>query len=122
LVFRGFRGLQGIDTGLWHVTCTFVCCSNFDTNEAHSMCCLASIGVHCILNTQLSLRPSQRSAAEALILQQKQCSSKGLGTHNNRAQQQSMSLAAARLAQERKAWRKDKPFGFIAKPDQAPDV
>ncbi|KAF6265126.1 E2 ubiquitin-conjugating-like enzyme [Scenedesmus sp. NREL 46B-D3] len=32
-----------------------------------------------------------------------------------------MSLATARLAQERKAWRKDKPFGFIAKPKQAPD-
>ncbi|WIA17787.1 hypothetical protein OEZ85_009300 [Tetradesmus obliquus] len=32
-----------------------------------------------------------------------------------------MSLAAARLAQERKAWRKDKPFGFIAKPEQQPD-
>ena len=26
------------------------------------------------------------------------------------------SLALGRLAEERKAWRRDKPFGFVAKP------
>uniref|UniRef100_A0AC35FY97 UBC core domain-containing protein n=1 Tax=Panagrolaimus sp. PS1159 TaxID=55785 RepID=A0AC35FY97_9BILA len=30
-------------------------------------------------------------------------------------------LALNRLAQERKAWRKDHPFGFLAKPEQNPD-
>ena len=31
------------------------------------------------------------------------------------------SLAQARLREERKSWRKDKPFGFWAKPMQLPD-
>lgn len=30
-------------------------------------------------------------------------------------------IAAARLTVERKAWRKDHPFGFIAKPMKKPD-
>ena len=30
-------------------------------------------------------------------------------------------VAKARLAEERKAWRKDKPFGFHARPEQAAD-
>ncbi len=30
-------------------------------------------------------------------------------------------IAAARLAEERKAWRKDHPFGFIAKPGKNED-
>ena len=30
-------------------------------------------------------------------------------------------IAAARLAEERKAWRKDHPFGFIAKPAKKED-
>ncbi|KAK5978417.1 Ubiquitin--protein ligase [Trichostrongylus colubriformis] len=30
-------------------------------------------------------------------------------------------IAAGRLAEERKAWRKDHPFGFIAKPVKNPD-
>ncbi|KAI6180174.1 UBC core domain-containing protein [Aphelenchoides besseyi] len=31
------------------------------------------------------------------------------------------NLAAQRLSEERKAWRKDHPFGFIATPSKAPD-
>lgn len=31
------------------------------------------------------------------------------------------SVARARLAEERKAWRKDKPFGFYARPETAAD-
>lgn len=30
-------------------------------------------------------------------------------------------VARTRLAEERKAWRKDKPFGFFARPETAPD-
>lgn len=30
-------------------------------------------------------------------------------------------VARARLAQERKDWRKDKPFGFMARPESADD-
>lgn len=30
-------------------------------------------------------------------------------------------IAAGRLAEERKAWRKNHPFGFIAKPSSNPD-
>ena len=30
-------------------------------------------------------------------------------------------VARMRLAEERKAWRKDKPFGFHARPETAPD-
>lgn len=30
-------------------------------------------------------------------------------------------IATGRLTEERKAWRKDHPFGFIAKPVQNPD-
>jgi ubiquitin-conjugating enzyme E2 I len=30
-------------------------------------------------------------------------------------------IAAARLAEERKAWRKDHPFGFVARPSKNPD-
>jgi len=30
-------------------------------------------------------------------------------------------IAIGRLTEERKAWRKDHPFGFIAKPDKNPD-
>lgn len=32
-----------------------------------------------------------------------------------------MSLATSRLAEERKKWRKDHPFGFVAKPWSLPD-
>ncbi|GAV05831.1 hypothetical protein RvY_15902 [Ramazzottius varieornatus] len=32
-----------------------------------------------------------------------------------------MSLALQRLAEERKSWRKDHPFGFVAKPTENPD-
>ncbi|XP_055338040.1 SUMO-conjugating enzyme UBC9-like [Paramacrobiotus metropolitanus] len=32
-----------------------------------------------------------------------------------------MSLALSRLAEERKAWRKDHPFGFVAKPSENAD-
>ena len=32
-----------------------------------------------------------------------------------------MSLATSRLAEERKKWRKDHPFGFVAKPRTLPD-
>ncbi|GAU93610.1 hypothetical protein RvY_05529-1 [Ramazzottius varieornatus] len=32
-----------------------------------------------------------------------------------------MSLALSRLAEERKAWRKDHPFGFVAKPTENTD-
>jgi len=31
------------------------------------------------------------------------------------------SLALGRLAEERKAWRRDKPFGFVAKPSTKED-
>ncbi|OON19004.1 ubiquitin--protein ligase [Opisthorchis viverrini] len=31
------------------------------------------------------------------------------------------SISLKRLAEERKAWRKDHPFGFVAKPDKNPD-
>jgi hypothetical protein len=31
-------------------------------------------------------------------------------------------IVAMRLAEERKSWRKDHPFGFIAKPAKKPDV
>jgi ubiquitin-conjugating enzyme E2 I len=31
------------------------------------------------------------------------------------------SLARSRLAEERKAFRKDKPFGFVARPETRPD-
>jgi hypothetical protein len=31
------------------------------------------------------------------------------------------SIARGRLAEERKAWRKDKPFGFFAKPETNAD-
>jgi ubiquitin-conjugating enzyme E2 I len=30
-------------------------------------------------------------------------------------------IALGRLAEERKSWRKDHPFGFIAKPTKNPD-
>ena len=30
-------------------------------------------------------------------------------------------IAAMRLVEERKSWRKDHPFGFIAKPAKKPD-
>ena len=30
-------------------------------------------------------------------------------------------VALSRLSQERKNWRKDHPFGFVAKPDNKPD-
>jgi ubiquitin-conjugating enzyme E2 I len=30
-------------------------------------------------------------------------------------------IAQARLSEERKAWRKDHPFGFIARPSKNPD-
>ena len=32
-----------------------------------------------------------------------------------------MSLATGRLREERKAWRKDHPVGFVARPRNAPD-
>ena len=32
-----------------------------------------------------------------------------------------MSLATSRLAEERKKWRRDHPFGFVAKPRTLPD-
>ncbi|CAD7697652.1 unnamed protein product [Ostreobium quekettii] len=32
-----------------------------------------------------------------------------------------MSVSRSRLAEERKAWRKDKPFGFHARPETNPD-
>lgn len=31
-----------------------------------------------------------------------------------------MTVAKARLAEERKSWRKDHPFGFVAKPTKSP--
>ncbi|GHP03080.1 SUMO-conjugating enzyme sce1 [Pycnococcus provasolii] len=31
-------------------------------------------------------------------------------------------IARGRIAEERKAWRKDKPFGFVAKPETLPDA
>ena len=30
-------------------------------------------------------------------------------------------VARSRLTEERKAWRKDKPFGFVARPEQRAD-
>lgn len=30
-------------------------------------------------------------------------------------------VARARLVEERKQWRKDKPFGFVARPEKAED-
>ena len=33
----------------------------------------------------------------------------------------SRGVAESRLTQERKNWRKDRPFGFIAKPETKPD-
>lgn len=33
----------------------------------------------------------------------------------------SSGTALSRLSQERKSWRKDHPFGFVAKPETAPD-
>jgi hypothetical protein len=38
--------------------------------------------------------------------------------HNARSHS---GVARARLAQERKDWRKDKPFGFMARPETAED-
>ncbi|KFO31546.1 SUMO-conjugating enzyme UBC9 [Fukomys damarensis] len=32
-----------------------------------------------------------------------------------------LGVALSRLAQERKAWRKDRPFGFVAVPTKNPD-
>jgi hypothetical protein len=92
------------------------------TPTKHTACVAQPQFVYiCILTEHFGLYSSPGSEARALVLQQKQRSSTELGTQNNRAYKQSMSLAAARLAQERKAWRKDKLFGFIAKPEQAPD-
>jgi ubiquitin-conjugating enzyme E2 I len=31
------------------------------------------------------------------------------------------TIARNRLTEERKAWRKDKPFGFFARPESKPD-
>ncbi|KAM6244625.1 SUMO-conjugating enzyme UBC9 isoform 1-T1 [Spheniscus humboldti] len=55
------------------------------------------------------------SFAAASIRDTRGCCGRGRGTLNM------SGIALSRLAQERKAWRKDHPFGFVAVPTKNPD-